>query len=75
VNPVRPDAAFHAALDIEAGETLPAIKKAVRAFAKPRGYDRFVLFSASPARDDVVERIYWVEGDWFGDGARVDAET
>jgi LuxR family transcriptional regulator (chaperone HchA-associated) len=26
-------------------------------------------------QDEVVERIYWVEGDWFGDGESVDADT
>jgi LuxR family transcriptional regulator, quorum-sensing system regulator BjaR1 len=69
------DAAFRAALDIEGGETLSAIQDTVRSFAGPLGYDRFVLFSASAVREDVVERIYWVEGDWFGDGAAVDADT
>lgn len=69
------DAAFRAALDIEGGETLSAIQDAVRSFANPLGYDRFVLFSASAVREDVVERIYWVEGDWFGGGTAVDADT
>ena len=69
------DAAFRAALDIEGGETLSAIQETVRSFARPLGYDRFVLFSASAVREDVVERIYWVEGDWFGDGTAVSADT
>ena len=59
-------AAFHSALSIEGARSLVAIKDAVRAFSTPLGYDRVVLFSASTARDDAVERIYWVEGDWFG---------
>ncbi|WP_439626149.1 PA1136 family autoinducer-binding transcriptional regulator [Shinella sp.] len=70
-----PDAAFRTVLDIEGSETPSAIEDAIRSFAGPLGYDRFVLFSASAARDDVVERIYWVEGDWFGDGGTVDAQT
>lgn len=69
------EAAFRAALDIEAAHKLESIQKAVREFATPYGYDRFVLFSASSASDEVVERIYWVEGRWFGDGPGVDAET
>lgn len=69
------DATFRVALDIECSQTPSAIEDVVRSFAGPLGYDRFVLFSASAARDDVVERIYWVEGDWFGDGETVDAET
>lgn len=34
-----------------------------------------MLFSASATQDEVVERIYRVEGDGFGDGESVDAET
>lgn len=55
---------------------MTAVQTIVRAFAAPLGYDRFVLFSAATAAlDDLVERIYWVEGDWFGDGEAVDAVT
>lgn len=60
---------------LEGAESLPVFQEAVRSFAASFGYDRFVLFSASPTRDEVVERIYWVEGDWFGEGEPVDAET
>ncbi len=67
--------AFRSALVIEGAESLAAIEDEVRAFAGPLGCDRFVLFSASATQDEVVERIYWVEGDWFGDGEGVDAET
>lgn len=72
---MQADAAFHTALAIEGSVGLPAIRAAVRAFARPLGYDRFVLFSASAAQDDEVERIYWVEGAWFGGSEDVDAET
>lgn len=68
-------AAMRAVLEIETAQGLEAIKKAVRGFAIPYGYDRFVLFSASAANEDVIERILWVEGDWFEDGQPVDAET
>lgn len=71
----RPDAAFRTALEIEGSQTLTAIQDRMRAFARPSGYDRFALFSASSARSDVLERIYWIEGDWLGSGERVDAET
>lgn len=69
------DAAIAIAVAIEGAESLPAVQQAVRSFAASFGYDRFVLFSASSAREDVLDRIYWVEGDWFGDGEPVDAET
>lgn len=74
-NTVTLEAAFRSALAIEGARTLSVIESEVRAFGAPLGYDRFVLFSASAARDDVVERIYWVEGNWFGTGEPVDAET
>ncbi|MGE7473322.1 PA1136 family autoinducer-binding transcriptional regulator [Bosea sp. NPDC003192] len=72
---MQAETAFRAALAIEGSVALPAIQDAVRAFARPLGYDRFVLFSASAVQDEQVERIYWVEGDWFGTGEGVDAET
>lgn len=62
-------------LEIEKSDGLPPIKEAVRAVAQPLGYDRFVMFSASPSRDELVDKIYWMEGDWFGDGTIVDSET
>ena len=68
-------AAFQGARAIEDARSLAAIQDIVRGFSSPLGYDRFVLFSASPAQDDVVERIYWVEGDWFASGESADAET
>lgn len=67
--------AFRCALAIEDAETLAEIEAEIRAFAKPLGYDRFLLFSASTTPDEEVERIYWVEGDWFGNGGNVDADT
>ncbi|WP_370599327.1 PA1136 family autoinducer-binding transcriptional regulator [Pseudomonas nitroreducens] len=69
------EAAFRAVLAIESARTLSVIQESVRAFATPFGYDRFLLFSATSARDEVVERIYWVEGNWLDDQATVDAQT
>lgn len=68
-------AAFQGVLAIEGARSLAAIQDTVRAVSAPLGYDRFVLFSATSAREDAVERIYWIEGDWFGTGETVDAET
>ncbi|MCW6530701.1 LuxR C-terminal-related transcriptional regulator [Sphingomonas sp. MMSM20] len=72
---VAAEVAVRSVLAIEDAEDLAAIESEVRAFAGPLGYDRFVLFSASAAQDEVLQSIYWVEGDWFGDGESVDAET
>ncbi|MEB3901571.1 LuxR C-terminal-related transcriptional regulator [Pseudomonas putida] len=66
---------FATALAIEGATALTVVQDAVRSYAGPLGYDRFVLFSATAARDEVVERIHWVEGNWFGDQSPVDAET
>ena len=68
------DRALPTALRIERSPSLPEIRAAIRDFASPLGYDRFVLFSASARQGGVVDRIYWVEGDWFGDEG-FDAET
>lgn len=62
-------------LAIENSDGLSSLQEAVRAVSLPFGYDRFVLYSASPAQDRLVDKIYWVEGDWFGDGETVNAET
>ena len=74
-NAITSEAAFRSTLAIEGARTLSVIENEIRAFGAPLGYDRFLLFSASAARDDAVERIYWVEGDWFGTGEPVDAQT
>ena len=60
---------------IEGSDIQDDITAAVRAFAAPYGYDRFVLYSSQPTRDQVIDTLYWVEGDWFDDGKAVDAET
>jgi LuxR family transcriptional regulator (chaperone HchA-associated) len=69
------EAAFGAATMIVRAKTQDAVEDAIRPFGQRLGYDRFVLFAASSAREDIVDRIYWVEGDWFGDGKEVDAAS
>lgn len=69
------EAAFQSVLAIEDAGVLSVIESEVRAFSTPLGYDRFLLFSTSATRDDAVESIYWVEGNWFGTGEPVDAVT
>ena len=73
--PPTADSALAVAQAIEGARTMGAVQDRVRDFAAPLGYDRFVLFAASAVRDDIVEKIYWVEGRWFDDGAEVDAAT
>lgn len=54
---------------------MDALRRSVRALAGPLGYDRFVLYASSPPGDGIVERLLWLEGDWFGNGSKVDPET
>lgn len=74
-NVVALEATFRSVLAIEGARTLSAIENEVRTFGAPLGYDRFLLFSTSAAQDEVVESIYWVEGNWFGTGEALDAVT
>lgn len=60
---------------IEASTVWRETTDAIRAFAAPHGYDRFVIWSAASQTEGVIGQIYWVEGDWFGDAGPVDAET
>ncbi|NDJ72865.1 PA1136 family autoinducer-binding transcriptional regulator, partial [Serratia marcescens] len=46
-----------------------------RACAGRGGWLGFVVFPAPAAGGAGIEHIYWVEGDWFGDGEAVDALT
>ncbi|WP_041247856.1 PA1136 family autoinducer-binding transcriptional regulator [Komagataeibacter medellinensis] len=69
------EAAFAVATMILRTKTQATVEDAIRSFGQELGYDRFVLFAASSAREEVVDRIYWVEGDWFGDGKHVDATS
>ncbi|AUH33071.1 PA1136 family autoinducer-binding transcriptional regulator [Paracoccus tegillarcae] len=68
------DEVFRLVLEIERSDELGQVEQSVRAFAGPLGYDRFILFSASAKREDLIDRIYWVEGDWFGDNEPVSAD-
>ncbi len=69
------EAALRVVLELERASELSLLQDAVRAFGKRFGYDRFVLFAVSPIRDELVDRIYWVEGNWWADSQTVDAET
>ena len=55
---------------------MDALRRSVRAFAGPRGYDRFILYAAPLSGDGIVEQLLWMEGDWVRRGERdLDAET
>ena len=69
------EAAFRAVLTMQKASAMPAIQAAVREFAQPLGYDRYVLFSVSVTAEDLVDRVFWVEGQWWEDGQEVDAKA
>jgi LuxR family transcriptional regulator (chaperone HchA-associated) len=60
---------------IERSDDMATVCHAVRAFAHPLGYNRFVLYTAPPAGDEIVDEILWVEGDWFDNGVPVTPQT
>ena len=60
---------------IERSTDMEALRRTIRAFADPLGYDRFVIYTAPPPGDGVVEQLLWLEGDWFGSGGEVDAKS
>lgn len=61
--------------EIDRAVTFASIEELVRSTARPLGYDRFVMFSVAPTQEHFIDRIFWLEGDWFGDGSRVDASS
>ncbi|WP_260278800.1 PA1136 family autoinducer-binding transcriptional regulator [Paracoccus maritimus] len=67
--------AFLCARACAGAESLDRLCALVRDFSAPMGYDRFLIFSASANAEDPIDRIYWVEGDWFEDGSFVDADA
>jgi LuxR family transcriptional regulator (chaperone HchA-associated) len=62
-----------AILAIEKAKHLNAITDVVRSVAQVHGYDRYILFAASSSYERIVKQVYWIEGDWFGDGTEVTA--
>lgn len=69
-----PSALASTVASIERSAEIDALRSLVRAFARPMGYDRFVLYTAPPAEEGLIDQLLWVEGDWFGSGMDVDAQ-
>lgn len=61
--------------EIECADDMDTVRHAVRGYAGRLGYDRFVLYSATADASAVVDRLDWIEGDWFGEGRGVDEKT
>jgi LuxR family transcriptional regulator (chaperone HchA-associated) len=66
--------AIRTAITIESSKNPLEVQVAVRQFATSYGYNRYVFYSASVNHDAIIDRIFWVEGDWFN-GEEVDELT
>lgn len=75
MRPGPEDRVLDSLLQLSGAESLDAVQTIVCRLAAPLGYDRVLVFATTAQSDPIVDRIYWVEGDWFGDGSAVDAET
>lgn len=69
------DTVFDTLLLVSQAESLQKMQDIVCRACLPLGYDRVLLFAVTAQEDVTVDRIYWVEGDWFGDGNPVNADT
>ncbi|MGP9791344.1 PA1136 family autoinducer-binding transcriptional regulator [Roseinatronobacter sp. NSM] len=69
------DTAFDALLRVSQAESLQQMQETICRACAPLGYDRILLFAVTTQEDVTVDRIFWIEGDWFGDGTPVDADT
>lgn len=69
------DTAFDVLLRVSQAESLQHMQDIVCRACTPLGYDRTLLFAITGQEDVTVDRIYWIAGDWFGDGSSVDADT
>ena len=60
---------------IERSADMDALRRSVRAFAGPLGYDRFILYAAPFFGDDIVDQLLWMEGNWVSEGSEFDPEA
>ena len=60
---------------IERGADMDALRRSVRAFAGPLGYDRFILYAAPLSGEGIVEQLLWMEGRWVSEGSAFDPEA
>jgi LuxR family transcriptional regulator (chaperone HchA-associated) len=69
------DRVLNSLLQLSGADSIEDVQAIVCRLAAPLGYDRVLFFATTTQSDPLVDRTYWVEGDWFGDGSLVDAET
>lgn len=65
-------ALVQALLEMERARSLSAVGAVLRGIAAPLGYDRVLVFATGTGLERGTQRVYWIEGDWFGDGSDTD---
>lgn len=58
-----------ALLGLENAHSLAAVGALLRGVAAPLGYDRVLVFATGTGLERDAQRVYWIEGDWLGDGS------
>ena len=61
-----------ALLELERARSLSAVGAVLRGIAAPLGFDRVLVFATGTGLERGTQRVYWIEGDWFGDGSDTD---
>ena len=61
-----------ALLELERASSLSAVGAVLRGIAAPLGFDRVLVFATGTGLERGTQRVYWIEGDWFGDGSDTD---
>lgn len=69
------DTGFDVLLRVSQADSLQQMQDIACRACAHLGYNRVLLFAVTGQEDVTVDRIYWIEGDWFGDGSPVDADT
>ncbi|MDT3502766.1 PA1136 family autoinducer-binding transcriptional regulator [Stenotrophomonas maltophilia] len=59
-------------LELEQARSITGIGALLRSIAAPLGYDRVLLFAAGTGLERGAHRVYWIEGDWLGEGRETD---
>lgn len=67
--------AIRTAITIESSKNPLEVQVTVRQFATSYGYNRYVFYSVSVIHEAIIDRIFWVEDDWFNNGKEVDELT
>lgn len=63
------DTVVQSLLVLERARSLAAIGTVLRGVGAPLGYDRTLMFATGTDLDRGAQRLYWIDGDWFGEGA------